>query len=164
MELFKKQINRRMKKTTKTQEKVNKLKKKSELLAEQQLKLSNQLDKINLRLEDEILKDNIEYFKNAKGRYFKQIENESFYEEKYRFVFDFCETLMIIKGITLSKRKNEECNMLTYTDVDYKDWKDLREDFVEITKKEFDKKYNSYLSLFENNRIVSRDVIIEKST
>ncbi len=153
-----------MKKTIKLTEKINNLKNKSELLAEQQLKLSTQLDKINAQLEEEIINDNIEYLKNAKGRYFKKmIEDGEYILEKYRFMSDFCEKQLKIKGITLVRMKGEDYNVITFTDSDYKDWKDLKEDFVEITKKEFDKKYNNYLSLLENNRLVSREVVIEKT-
>lgn len=142
----------------------NKLLKNIQLLEEQQLILDAKLRKINIQLEHETHKKNIEYFKNTKGRYFKMIKHGDYIVEKYRFISDFCENSLNITGITLLKENDMTHNIMAFSHVKYTTYEDLKENFIETTKKEFDKKYNQYLSCVENIRLVSRDVIVEKTT
>jgi len=121
-----------------------------------------ELEEVRQKINDEKRKNENIFLNSFVGKYFKQNLGPNSYDIKYRFFSELCMQTGKIKGVTI-KSESDFSHILTYENESAHHFLNLQTDFVEITKKEFDKVYNRFISEVEKNRLVSkRNVITEK--
>lgn len=132
--------------------------KRKKLQKEQEI-LSNKLSVVEKQLTAELLKERILFLESLEGRYFQKIDETSY--KKYRYIRKFYKENFTVDGITLTNSESDT-DIMSYFRGRGEHMTDIKTDYVEITKKEFDKVYNKYLTKLESVRQIIREVAVEK--
>lgn len=102
-------------------------------------------------------------FKKSIGRFFmKKLDSTIEKTEEFISIIGFSDDVNLGLIIMASKGYKQ-----TYVIRHFDYFSNLlyahKENYKEISKKEFDKNYNEILSIIEDSKIISRDIILEKS-
>jgi len=125
-------------------------------------KIRDKLDLAQSKLIIENNKVKILKFKKSIGSCFKRIqENALSQNEEFISLVGFEEVNNLGVAIVVYKTSEYKYNLLQSANCGDMIYEEMAS-YEKISKKEFDKNYNEVLSMLENKRIISRDVIIEK--